>query len=341
MSDFKYREKSQLASYDLDVKLFEKFGIEVLDIIPIRKVYLLNTNKGDKILKKIENSINHMRFLKEALKYIEPKFDGILKFCKTIDSDFYVAWKNDTYCLLEVMPGTECQFNNLLHIEIAAKGLGNFHKSSKGFTTGNEDKNYVGKMINILKRKQDELKFFKALLIQYDEFTEFDNIVIKEIDDYIKEGDDSISFLQNSAYDSLCKDKENLAICHHDLAYHNILIQDDKVNLIDFDYAIVDLKVHDLCNFINKVEKSCLFDISKAELIIENYKKTNSLSKEELEVLYGLLLFPNDFYSICKSYYSRKKNYEEEVFLYKLSRKINDQFARKDFLKEFYSRYVE
>lgn len=341
MIDFKYKDKMQLASYDLDVHLFEKFGIEVSDIVPIRKVYLLNTNKGNKILKKTEYSINQISFLEDALGYIEPKFNRILKYCRASNGDFYVSWKSDTYCLLDVAPGTECQFNNILHLEIAAKELGSFHKASVGFSTRNANKNYVGKIINDLKRKQNELKFFKTLLTKYDEVTEFDRIVIREIDDYLNECYESINILENSHYYDLCKDIEKIAICHHDLAYHNILIEDEKAYFIDFDYAIVDLKVHDLCNLINKVEKSCLFDIDKANLIIENYEKTNSLSKEELEVLYGLLLFPQDFYSICKNYYTRRKNYEEEVFLSKLNKKVNDKLERKEFLKEFYDLYVK
>lgn len=340
MIDFKYKDKKQLASYDLDIQLFEKFGVEVLDIIPIRKVYLLNTDKGNKILKKTEYSISQMSFLQDILNYIEPKFDKVLKFSKAANGDFYVTWKSDSYCLLDVAPGTECQFNNILHLEIASKELGDFHKASIGFKTKNHNKNNVGKMINVLKRKQNELKFFKTLLNKYEEKTEFDKIVLNEIDDYLKEGNESINFLENSAYETLCNDIEKIAICHHDLAYHNILIKEDKAYFIDFDYAIVDLKVHDLCNFINKVEKRCLFDIDKADLIIENYRKTNSLSKEELEVLYALLLFPHDFYGICKIYYTRRKNYEEEVFLYKLNKKVNDKLERKEFLKQFYDKYV-
>lgn len=341
MIDFKYKDKIQIANYDLDIQLFEKFGIEVQDIIPIRKVYLLNTNKGNKILKKTEYSINQMSFLEEALNYIEPKFNRILKFCRATNNDFYVTWKSDTYCLLDVAPGIECQFNNILHLEIASRDLGSFHKASIGFNTKNDNKNNVGKMKNILKRELNELKFFRTLITKYDEVTEFDKIVMREIDNFIDEGSNSISFLENSAYDNICNDKDKIALCHHDLAYHNILIQEDKAYFIDFDYAIVDLKVHDLCNFINKVEKGCLFDIDKANLVIENYGKTNELTKEELQVLYGFLLFPHDFYSICKSYYTRRKNYEEEVFLYKLNRKVNDQFARKDFLKEFYDIYAK
>lgn len=341
MLDFKYKDKKLLSSYDLDVHLFEKFGVEVQDIIPIRKVYLLNTNKGSKILKKTEYSINQISFLDEALSYIEAKFDRVLKYCRAANGDFYVTWKSDTYCLLDVAPGTECQFNNIVHLEIASKELGKFHKASVGFTTKNENKNYIGKMITSLKRKQNELKFFKTLLTKYDEVTEFDRIVANEIDDYIEQGEKSISFLEGSAYEELCKDKDKIALCHHDLAYHNILIESDKAYFIDFDYAIVDLKVHDLCNFINKVEKSCLFDIDKAKIVINNYNSENNLTKEELGVLYALLLFPYDFYSICKSYYTRRKNYEEDVFLYKLNRKVNDQFARKEFLKQFYDIYVK
>jgi len=52
-----------------------------------------------------------------------------------------------------------------------------------------------------------------------------------------------------------------------------------------------------------------------------------------------MLYFPEDFYSVSKNYYKRKKIWTEEVFLFKLKRKLEYQEERKEFLEQFKSYY--
>jgi len=48
-----------------------------------------------------------------------------------------------------------------------------------------------------------------------------------------------------------------------------------------------------------------------------------------------MLSFPNDFYTIARDYYSKRKEWEEEVFLDRLKRKTRYKEDRKEFLQEF------
>ncbi len=99
------------------------------------------------------------------------------------------------------------------------------------------------------------MNFFKKIANIHKNKNEFDNLFLSEIDYYIDEISKSINILENSHYYDICKENDKISICHHDLAYHNILIKEDEAYFIDFDYAILDLKVNDLCNFITKVIK--------------------------------------------------------------------------------------
>lgn len=53
MNKFRYVDKSILCSYDLSEDFFQELGINVYDIIPLRKVFVIFTDKGKKILKKL------------------------------------------------------------------------------------------------------------------------------------------------------------------------------------------------------------------------------------------------------------------------------------------------
>ena len=160
-------------------------------------------------------------------------------------------------------------------------------------------------------------------------------IFIKYADYYTEEIKSSIDILEKSSYYKLCDEKDKVVLCHNDLAHHNILLQDDEAYFIDFDYAIIDLKVNDLCNFINKAIKNSAYDIDKARQILEGYRINNTLDKRELEVLYGMLSFPEDFYTISRDYYTRRKEWDEDVFIDRLKKKVEFQVEREEFLIDF------
>ncbi len=258
-----------------------------------------------------------------------------MEFEKNIQGDIYTIYKGEMYCLMDLIDGRECQFSNPLDLKISSAALAKMHKASKGFTTNFNKRVLNGKSIERFKIQKEEMNFFKKIANIHKNKNEFDNLFLSEIDYYIDEISKSINILENSHYYDICKENDKISICHHDLAYHNILIKEDEAYFIDFDYAILDLKVNDLCNFITKVIKNFGFDISKANIILNSYSDVYSITDKELEVLYGLLSFPYDFYDISKNYYTKRKDWDDEVFLNRLIKKCNYKEDRKEFLKDF------
>ena len=236
---------------------------------------------------------------------------------------------------MDNLKGLMCEFSNPLHLKSASKGLSQLHNAGVGFETKVRNRNNVGTLDVSLKRYINELKFIHSLINKFDNLTEFDSKVTKEINGYIELGKKSLEGLKKTAYLDLCREKNKITICHHDLAYHNILINEEEAYFVDFDYSIVDLRVHDLCNFINKVEKNFDYNIDKTKLILEEYSKESDLDDRELEVLYYLLMFPYDFYSICRDYYTRRKSWNEQLFNSKLEKKLSLKDEKNQFLEEF------
>lgn len=331
----KFNTREYLAEYDLCIDLFNKFDLNVIDVVPVRDVYMASTDKGNKILKKVEYTIEELKYIDDLLNYIRNKFNRIISFAKNKDGKIYTIWNGDMYCIMDVVQGRECNFSNPIDVCTAAKALGELHIASEGFKTNLSNKYNNGKLIDNFKRRIQEMNFFKSIALAHEKKSEFDEIFLKDVEYYIDQIRDSISLLEDSYYYKLCSEEDKIVVCHHDLAHHNILIYNEEAYFIDFDYAIIDLKVHDLCNFMNKVIKNFCFDIEKANLIIDNYSTTNSLNKRELEVLYAMLTFPEDFYSIAKDYYTRRKDWEEEVFLNRLKKKSSYKEDREEFLREF------
>lgn len=343
MENLRYAEKNHLREYDLDTELFKRFDLQVKDLIPVRSVFLLSTDKGKKILKKIEYSIKRLDFINESLNYIEKKYDKLMTFQKDIGGDLYTLWNSDIYCILDLVEGRECEISNPIDLSIASQAIGKLHYAGVGIlneiSLANENCD-LKKCIDTFKFRLNKLKFIKSLVEGYRYKSDFDNIVKDNIDYYISQIEYSIGVLEDSAYYALCSESDKICLCHNDLAHHNIIIKDEEAYFIDFDYSIIDLRVRDLCNFINKSIKNFAFDIDRVKNILYDYQRVNPLDKREFKVLYGMLAFPEDFYSIVKSYYDKEKTWEEAVFLDRLRKKVGFKVDREEFLNNFKNIYL-
>lgn len=349
MLDVRFKDKDYLSKYDLDVDLFSEFDLVVDDVIPVRKVFILNTDKGDKVLKKVSYSISQLEFINYGIEYIRNNnFNRIIEFEKTKSKRIYVPWKNDIYCIMNLVEGRECEYSNPVDVMLASRALAELHKASEGLVyeesfgrllAKNKQRYLCGRIIENFKKKSNDLVFFKSIATRNENKNEFDNIFLQYEKYYEKNIMQSINILNGSEYYNLCKEKEKIIFCHHDLAHHNILINEEDVYFLDFDYAVIDLKVHDICNFTNKVIKNFAYDIEKANSILSEYTEVLPLDNRELKVLYGMLSFPEDFYSIARDYYTRKKQWSEEMFLNKLKKKVEGREEREEFLETFKNNY--
>ncbi|MCY6355532.1 CotS family spore coat protein [Clostridium sp. ZS2-4] len=336
MEKGKYKDKKALIQYDLNLDIYKEYDFNVEDVIPVRKVFILITDKGNKILKKIDYDTDDLEFINTGIDYIRRNgFTRIFNFQRTKDNKVYVNFKNGIYCVMDLIEGRESEYSNPIDVTIASQGLGELHKACEGFNYEKRERCFCGNILESFKRKLEEMDLFKNIASLNKEKDEFDEIFLSNIEDYKKEMIESIKVLEKSYFYKLCSSEDKKVLCHHDLAHHNILIKDNKAYFVDFDYSIIDLKVHDLCNFITKVEKSSAYDIEKADIIIKNYCMFNELNKKELEVLYGMLIFPQDIYTIVKEHYTRTKDWNYQTFLTKFIKKNAFKEDRKEFLENF------
>ncbi|MEG0775654.1 CotS family spore coat protein [Clostridium sp.] len=341
MLDSKNKERETLSRYDLDLKLLNNYDFVVSDVIPVRKVFILVTNKGNKILKRVEYNLAHLEFINSIIEHLRGQgFCNVMNYERNKKGDIYTQWKESTYVVMKLVEGRECEFNNPVELSIVTNTLAKMHLASKGFNIKIHQGRYVyGDLVEKFQHKLQELKTFKTMVLTYENKSDFDKIFLNHVDKFIEDMKKSIDIIKGSKYYELLEEKDKFAICHHDLAYHNILMDNDEASFIDFDYAIVDLRVHDLCNFINKVVKNFAYDFEKLKDIIGEYNKVSLLDPRELDVLYGMLWFPDGFYSISKDYYCKRKLWGENSFNYKLAKKVENLHEREEMLRKFKESY--
>lgn len=331
-----YSTRNYLAQYDLDSTLFENFNVQPKEVLPLRSVFIITDEDGEKILKKVDYTIDELEFIEKGLNYVNKSFDRTINFLKTKDNKPYVIWNNSIYCMMNLVEGRESEYSNPMDLIIATEGLAELHYAGEGFYSDVQSKNNLGKTIENFRRKQNEMELFKELALIYNNKSEFNNVFIESVNYFIDQMKNSIKILENSCYYKLSSMEEKRVFCHNDLAYHNIIINNDKGYFVDFDYSIVDLRVHDLCNFITKWVKSSAYDIEKCSKILEIYNKIDPLDSMEMEVLYGLITFPQEVFSIVKDYYTENKDWSERSSVDNLKKKLDLEDFREGFLKDFH-----
>nr|WP_312289063.1 CotS family spore coat protein [Clostridium chromiireducens] len=344
MNKTKYSEKNYLCDYDLSLKLFDELEIKVKDITPLRKVFVLYTDEGNKILKKVNYGVDRINLISDSLEYVKKKYNHVISYKKYKDNSSYKKWKDDIYIVMDILDGREASFSNPIEIDLCAENIALMHKASKGLREYLKDK-YNRDFLDIsLKEKfrkaYDELISMKELVDCYRYKNEFDNLFIDNVDKYLIEIKEVQHLLEKSKYEELIKSGDTISLCHNDLAYHNFLTKNNEVNIIDFDFMTIDLRVMDIGNFILKSIKNAGFDIDKMLTCINGYENISTLKKEEKELLYILIKFPKDFYTISRDYYYKRKKWEYEVYLSRFEAKLNNEDFRYDFLKAYENKFL-
>lgn len=337
------REDILSSGYDLDIEVLEKYKYEIHEIIPVRKVFILNTSDGNKILKKVNYDLNEVNFINNAMKYLkENKFSNIIDFKENVYGDCCTKIYNNSYVVMDFIEGREATFYNPIELKMITNSLAKMHNASEGFRYKNNSYRYeAGMLIEKSERKMEEIQIFKKLVEGYEKKTKFDNMFLENVDYYLGEMKRSIDCLKKYQYLKLCSFEDKISLCHQDLVARNIIINKKNVFFIDFDYSTIDLRIYDLCNFINRFVKNFAFEFEKAKTVISEYSKEYSFRKQELQVLHAMLIFPGGFYNIVKNYYKRKKGWEEETFNTRLEVKIRSKNEREEFLKKFNNYYCK
>lgn len=330
MNKIRYAEKKYLCEYDLDIELFESFGIEVNDLIPSRSVYFLFTNKGKKILKLLDCDVGAFEFITTSLDYIKDKYNNVVNFNKSVSGEYIVKRNEKLYILMDVVEGREANFSNPIDVSIASRELANINKASYNIMNNikKEYKNYISDYEDLFNNYIKVLDEIENGLLKVKYKNEFDDMFINSYKRYRKYMISAVDYLNKNQYKKYLNNDEKLVFLHQDLINHNIIIRDDRGYFIDFDYGKLGLKVQDIRNLIVRVVKNSAYDINKAIRVLDEYEKVEKLDTCEKNILSAILEFPLDYCSIVKDYYYKNKQWEEEVFISRFKSKLEFEEER-------------
>jgi CotS family spore coat protein len=318
----------------------ESYGFEILDIEKIKNVYKIKTFDNCLCLKVIRYNFNHFFFIVSAIKHLQNNgFERIPKFIKTVGNKEYIAFDNYFAYLTPWVNARICNYDNPLDLELAAAKLAELHKKSIGFEVDNRMQPRVGwfKWIDTFITRRDEILSFKTKIQIKEQKSEFDHLYLNMMEEELERAEMCVDNLCNSNY--IAKMEKEILLkgfCHHDYAHHNVLIGDNgNVDIIDFDYSILDTHLHDLSSLLLRTMKHGKWDMDTAKYIMDVYNSIMPIDILDIPIMAAFMEFPQDYWQLGIQYYLENQPWEEEFFLKKLKKTYEDRDEKQEFVEEF------
>lgn len=322
--------------------VLEAYAFDVYDAEPVRKVVRLNTSLGALALKKFKLTDEELEYSLCAMRHVLEQGFRVPRLIPTAEGELFVRSEGAKYFVMEWLTGRESSYSRVYDLALATRGLADFHQAATGFQPPDSPgKEQWGTWTGHFQERIAEMRDWITRAEQGE--TAFDNMYLAVCAYGIEEALRAVELLESSRYEEISQEEQSWqGFCHHDYAHHNVLITKQRqVALIDFDYAISDIRAHDLASLVLRNMKSEKWDERTAFFIIKSYFERIDPHEGEERLLHAMMRFPQDLYEAGRFYYV-DQNRPRDLLESRL-RKWAEQKERRDrFFREFEAgaRYV-
>lgn len=316
------------------------YGINISSVEKVKNVYKIKTLNEEYCLKVIKYNFPHFYFILSAIKHLQNKgFETVPDIIPRVDGCDYISFDNSNAYLTKWVNARECNYDNPFDVSQAAAKLAELHNNSEGFNINDkmQPRIYWYKWIEHFKTRKNEILDFRDRIHKKDKKTEFDYFYMENMDEELKRADRAVGNLIKSKYvEKVDKEIVKKGFCHHDYAHHNVLIESSgRINIIDFDYCILDLGIHDLASLLIRKMKDGKWVIEDAKSIMDSYSKHRVIEKIDIPIMAAFMEFPQYYWQVGIQYYWEKQPWGEDFFLKKLRKYYEDREEKQEFIEEF------
>jgi CotS family spore coat protein len=318
------------------------YSLKVDSIEKVKNSYKITTKDEGYCLKVIKYEFTHFNFILSAMKHLQKKgFPNIPEFIVNKYNKEYGNMEGRYVYLTKWIPSRVSNYDNPLELAMVSNKLGQLHQCSKGFNLEKGMKPRIGwfSWVNVFETRKKELLDFRNRINQKAHKSEFDLLYLENIEDEVRRAEKSIVGLQKNNYVNIMeREVFKSGFCHHDYAYHNILIDNNKnINIIDFDYCILDSHLHDLCSLLIRNMKDGKWEKKKSDLILDSYKEGFDIKQYEIPLMKEFIRFPQAFWQIGIQVYWEQQPWGEDFFINKLEKYLDDRDVREAFINSYFS----
>lgn len=306
-------------------QVLDNFDIKVLSIKnetykDKKGVWWVETDKGVKVLKKISNSEQTLRYILSAVRHLAGNGVYLPETIKTKSGNDYVNIGGTCYVLSEAVQGKNPSYDSDRELALIIREMARFHRASRGFRVlpDTKPKIHLGTWIEDYTGQLEDMNTFYNNEVAAKDANPIGRFIIEEFPRFYERGKKAIEGLKGEEYKAWVeKASKTGSLCHQDFAAGNLILNPSgKLYVLDTDSITLDIPARDLRKILCKVmKKGGKWDAVLIRKIFSIYQSENPLTPEEWRVVMLDLMFPHLFLgAMNKYYYRRDKEWSEEKY---------------------------
>lgn len=312
----------------------DKYDINVKKRYRSRGGWMLETDRGLKLLREYESVRSHFQLENKIKEYlIQHGFTQVDDVVPNNEGNFVTELETgEKYVLYNWFPGEECDLRSESCLTAAGENLGRLHQALQGFDDmGTADGDSRELMVQFEKHNR-ELKRVNGYMKGKKKKSEFEIYAINCFRGYYEKAREAAERLEHCAFYQNAE-KECRQVSHGDYNYHNLIRTAKGMATTGFEKAGGGLQLLDLTYFMRKTLEKNNWSKRAGEAVLSGYDSARTLSQEQLEFVYIMLTYPEKYWKLMNHYYNKKKSWLSAKSLEKLKDVGNMEKKREEFLK--------
>jgi CotS family spore coat protein len=338
-------EKELLEVFDLygaDPEILREWDLAVEKIKPVRGVLRIKTSSGTRMLKKVTTSESRLRFIHGAIEHLASNgLPNVSRFIRTKYGDPYVVAGQELYYLTDWLPGKEADLKKTKNLFLAAETLARLHIAGAGYEGGGFGQETREDFSAQWGRFRAKLESYdEALEDRRDEFTAMDQLYGQHRAELRKMIDHAESQLVVSPYGQILEwAREHRTICHGSFTRQNLIIDNERMGVIDFDHCHYGHPIHDVGALLARYMPRYQWDAEIGFSILDVYRAVREVTHEEVTVLAAYLAFPQRTLSVVEAYFEGTKDWDAGRFASRFRKSLVLDHGRETFVQDLIDRY--
>lgn len=326
-------------------EVLKQYDLKIYHSYRTRGAFILETNHGVKLCKNFDGSKNRVEIENRIMKHLrECGYFNVDMYLYNIENEIVTLdSRKNQYIVKDWYIGEECNLKEMKDTMRATRNLGILHTHMQAMEMEEEEKRYniYCDLAELFEKHNRELKRVRRYIRDKKIKNEFEVYFLNSYDAFQDQGYEALELLKNLDYQKILGEIiEKGHLCHGNYTYHNIIFLKDGDATTNFEKTAFGIQIFDLYHFLRKVMEKNEWKINYGMAILEEYNKILPLSREYMEVLYILLLYPEKFWKITNYYYNSKKTWVPQKNIQKLIHVGEQTPLKSEFLNQFKKEYL-
>lgn len=289
--------------------LWEGYGLKYRGSTRTRAGLICRTDMGLRELKKPRGNAESLYLAFRVKAHLwQNGFCRIGRMYETVEGEPFYRQDGVLYILEEPLPADVLAEDSTAAFVRGADTLGRMHAAAQGLSDDKEK--WDGKRLTALyERRRGELAKIRRRNEKHRHYDPIDLLLLAHYDQYMAQSTEAEELLQKGGYEAAVdRAATEGAFCHN--VYKSEALRVDEGGRLfvgNFDKCSRELPLADLAFYLRRYFKKTAGSEAGVWQMLERYGRSCPLSAGDLQILQGMLLYPEKFLRLVNEYYNRRR----------------------------------